>query len=87
MDHHPIVVCGDFNEDLLTSVRGPIARLLETKGFTQLIMEATTDKSTLLDHIYISRPQQCLQSDVLRTYYSYHDPVYCVLSSDPAGGT
>ncbi|CAI5678065.1 unnamed protein product [Oreochromis niloticus] len=26
-------------------------------------------------------PQQSLHSGVLRTYYSYHNPVFCVLSS------
>jgi exonuclease III len=82
MDHQPIVVCGDFNEDLLNGFPGPITRLLESRGYAQLIKEATTEKNTLLDHMYISRPQQCLQSGVLRTYYSYHNPVYCVLSTE-----
>ena len=82
MDHHTIVLCGDFNEDLLSSFRGPIGTLLQKEGYAQLIKEATTDKNTLLDHMYISEPQQCLQSGVLRTYYSYHNPVYCVLSSE-----
>ena len=81
MDHHPIVVCGDFNENVLAG-RGRIAQELESRGYAQVIEDATTDKNTLLDHIYLSPPQRCVQSGVLRTYYSYHNPVYCVLSSD-----
>jgi len=46
-----------------------------------LITSATTDKNTLLDLIFISQPQRCLQSGVMRTYYSYHNPVFCVLST------
>lgn len=80
MDCQPIVLCGDFNEDLLSSANKQIFNLLHSRGYTQLVKEATTDKNTLLDHIYISRAQHCFQSGSLRTYYSYYDPVYCVLT-------
>ena len=82
MDHHPIIVCGDFNENLLSSASKPIFELFQSKGYEQLITAATTDKNTLLDHIYISRPQCCLHSGLLQTYYSYHNPVYCTITSD-----
>lgn len=81
MDQHPIVVCGDFNEDLLSRASKPILELFQSKGYEQLITTATTDKNTLLDLIFISRPQRCLHSGVLQTYYSYHNPVYCILNS------
>ncbi|CAJ1069182.1 uncharacterized protein LOC115579693 [Xyrichtys novacula] len=80
MDHHPILVCGDFNEDLLSRARKPILELFQSKGYEQLITAATTEKNTLLDPIFISCPQSCIHSGVLRTYYSYHHPVYCVLT-------
>ena len=82
MDHHPILVCGDFNEDLLSRASKPILELFQSKGYEQLITAATTDKNTLLDPVFISRPQCCLHSGVLRTYYSYHNPVYCILTSE-----
>lgn len=82
MDQHPILVCGDFNEDLLSCARKPILKLFESKGYQQLITAATTEKNTLLDHIFISRPQCCLHSGVLQTYYSYHNPVYCILTTE-----
>ncbi|CAH2248135.1 Hypothetical predicted protein [Pelobates cultripes] len=81
MDCQPIILCGDFNKDFLCRAKKPISDLLHSRGYTQLVWAATTEKNTLLDHIYISRVQHCLQSGVLHSYYSYHDPVYCVLGS------
>jgi exonuclease III len=81
MDCQPIVVCGDFNEDRFKMGRKRIKELFESKGYSQLISTATTQEQTLIDHIYISQPGYCLQSGVLHTYYSYHDAVYCVLTS------
>ncbi|KAG7465590.1 hypothetical protein JOB18_040958 [Solea senegalensis] len=80
MNHQPVIVCGDFNEDLLSGGKKSIREVFQSRGFTQLIATATTEKQTLLDHIYISQPQTCLQAGVLQTYYSYHQPVYCVLN-------
>uniref|UniRef100_A0A669DR94 Uncharacterized protein n=1 Tax=Oreochromis niloticus TaxID=8128 RepID=A0A669DR94_ORENI len=81
MDCHPIIVCGDFNENQLQSGRKQILEQFQSRGYSQLITSATTDKNTLLDLIFVSQPQQSLYSGVLRTYYSYHNPVFCVLSS------
>ena len=80
---HPIVVCGDFNEDQLNPrTRKPILELFNSKGYTQLVTTATTEKDTALDLIFISRPERCLNWGVCRTYYSYHNPVYSVLSME-----
>ncbi|CAI5657796.1 unnamed protein product [Oreochromis niloticus] len=81
MDCHPIIVCGDFNENQLQSGRKQILEQFQSRGYSQLITSATTDKNTLLDLIFVSQPQKSLYSGVLRTYYSYHNPVFCVLSS------
>ena len=81
LDCQPVVVCGDFNEDLLKTGRKNVKEQFEAKGYSQLISTATTQEQTLIDHIYISQPGYCLQSGVLHTYYSYHDAIYCVLTS------
>ncbi|XP_059203438.1 uncharacterized protein LOC131982826 isoform X1 [Centropristis striata] len=81
MGCQPVVVCGDFNEDLLSKGKKAIQELFLSRGYSQLVSTATTEKQTLIDHIYISQPECCLQSGVLQSYYSYHDPVYCVLTS------
>ncbi|CAI5669492.1 unnamed protein product [Oreochromis niloticus] len=82
MDCHPIIVCGDFNENVLSSANKPILELFESRGYAQVITAPTTEKNTLLDLIFISQPERCLHSGVTKTYHSYHDPVYCVLSCD-----
>ncbi|CAI5689566.1 unnamed protein product [Oreochromis niloticus] len=82
MDCHPIIVCGDFNENVLSSANKPILELFESRGYAQVITAPTTEKNTLLDLIFISQPERCLHSGVMKTYHSYHDPVYCVLSCD-----
>ncbi|XP_025759938.1 uncharacterized protein LOC109197979 isoform X1 [Oreochromis niloticus] len=82
MDCHPIIVCGDFNENVLSSAKKPILELFESRGYAQVITAPTTEKNTLLDLIFISQPERCLHSGVMKTYHSYHDPVYCVLSCD-----
>ena len=85
MGCQPVVVCGDFNEDLLSRGKKAIHELFQSRGYCQLVSAATTEKQTLIDHIYISHPQSCLQSGVLQSYYSYHSPVFCVLTSLAAG--
>ncbi|CAJ1057891.1 hypothetical protein PFLUV_G00025180, partial [Xyrichtys novacula] len=82
MDCHPIIVCGDFNENLFSNASKPILDFFQSKGYGQLITAATTDKNTLLDLIFISRPQLCLSSGIMQTYYSYHNATYCVISSN-----
>ncbi len=79
MRKNPVIICGDFNEDPLSPGRKAILELFQSKEYTQLITSATTDKHMLLDHIYISHPDVCLQSGVLQAYHSYHNPVYCFL--------
>ncbi|KAL3967234.1 protocadherin Fat 1/2/3 [Sarotherodon galilaeus] len=79
MNHQPIIVCGDFNEDLMSRGKKPIHELFQSRGYAQLITAATTEKHTLIDHLYISQPYACLQSGVLNTYHSYHNPIYCVI--------
>ncbi len=79
MDFKPIIVCGDFNEDQLSHCNKPILNLFEDKGYTQLISTGTTENNTLLDPVFISGAHSNVRAGVLQTYYSYHDPVYCVL--------
>ncbi len=79
MDFKPIIVCGDFNEDQLSHCNKPILNLFEDKGYKQLISTGTTEKNTLLDPVFISGAHSNIRAGVLQTYYSYHDPVYCVL--------
>ena len=50
---NPIIVCGDFNIDLIdASSDHQLLRLMERHGFRQLVTQATTDYGSLLDHVY-----------------------------------
>ena len=44
-------------------------------GYVQLVNEPTTDRATLIDHVYFSSKQ--VQVNVRDVYYSDHDAVYC----------
>ena len=75
-----IIRAGDFNEDLLSQSRHPIFDLFRQYGFHQYIEEPTTHNRTLLDHIYIRQHKKYqVQSDVIQTYYSYHDATRAIL--------
>ena len=84
IDIHPTIVLGDVNENQKPDnrQRKPIFELFRSRNFEQLITETTTDRDTLLDPIFVSKPERFLHSGVLRSYYSYHHPVYCVMSSE-----
>ncbi|OCT76291.1 hypothetical protein XELAEV_18031490mg [Xenopus laevis] len=77
--YRPIVVCGDFNEDQLSSAKKPILEVFNEKGYAQVINSATTEKNSLLDLLFLSSCEKNVSSGILHTYYSYHNPVFCVL--------
>lgn len=79
MDFTPVIVCGDFNENQLSHANKSILNLFQDNGYTQLIHSGTTENNTLLDLVFISSSHSQVRAGVLQTYYSYHDPVYCVI--------
>ena len=44
MNLQPVIICGDFNEDLISTGKKPIQELLQIRGYTQMITTATTEK-------------------------------------------
>ena len=46
-------------------------------SLSQLVEQATTDRATLIDHVYFSRPSNDVFVQVQDVYYSDHDAVYC----------
>ena len=55
---------------------------MENNGFSQLVSYRTTDRGTVIDHIYITNlpyMYTCTEIvfDVSDTYYSDHDTIYC----------
>ena len=74
----PTIILGDFNEDLNDNDNGHshILDTMTSSGYTQLVQSPTTDRGTMIDHVYYNRPV----NDVVQvhdTYYTDHDTVYC----------
>ena len=76
-DTDRVIVLGDFNEDLLLDLESkPIYQHFMKMGFQQHVICNTTDYGSLLDHVY-SRRIDDIGVDVVDTYYSDHDRVFC----------
>ena len=69
------VIAGDFNCHLMDPHNISFQSLKE-KNFLQRITVPTTDKGTLLDHIYTLNGPALATSGVILTYYSYHHATY-----------
>ncbi|XP_062579865.1 uncharacterized protein LOC134241859 [Saccostrea cucullata] len=67
-----LIFHGDFNEDAKSG--GPIQTFMSNLGFRQVVNFCTTERGTILDHVYVSGHIQ-IEVSRLPTYYSYHDAV------------
>ena len=47
------IVAGDVNDDSLCSNGSVVERLMLSHGYTQLVQVGTTDRGTLIDHVYV----------------------------------
>ncbi len=71
-------VMGDFNDDVLRVSGSVVEQFMLSQGYTQLVRQSTSDRATLIDHVYFSE-QICndVVVQVRDAYYSDHDAVYC----------
>ncbi|XP_051272040.1 LOW QUALITY PROTEIN: uncharacterized protein LOC127372410 [Dicentrarchus labrax] len=74
-----IAVMGDFNDNILKS--STIYKFMTDKGFIQIVKQATTEKGTLIDHVYVKTSHYDVQSVVLPTYFSDHEGILCSFTS------
>lgn len=70
-----IAVMGDFNDDLLKS--SSVCKFLTDKGFGQVVTQATTEKGTLIDHVYVKTSDYEVECEVVPAYFSDHEAVVC----------
>ena len=75
MSDFPTVVVGDFNEDLLQKPDSRVLSLMSSNGYEQLVQSPTTDRGTMINHVYYNRPSANTVVQVRDTYYSDHDNV------------
>ncbi|XP_041461886.1 uncharacterized protein LOC121413199 isoform X1 [Lytechinus variegatus] len=67
------IITGDFNEDLLKGT-SKIHQLMCLHGYTQHVVNATTENGTLIDHVY-SIGLDSLKTEIIPMYYSYHEGI------------
>ena len=73
----PTIILGDINENIYDNTHSHILDTMTSSGYTQLVQSPTTDRGTLIDHMYYNRPVNDVVVQVHDTYYSDHDTVYC----------
>ena len=74
----PTIVMGDFNIDLSSdNYNRRLSNLMSTNGFAQLLKTPTTDRGTLIDHVFCNSSLQDILIEVNDCYYSDHDIIYC----------
>lgn len=71
------MVMGDFNDNILTGLT--ICKYMDPKGFIQYVTHETTEKGTLIDHIYVKTTQFQVEYTVILTYFSDHEGILCSL--------
>ena len=78
--YEDIVVCGDFNEDLMVQHNKPIRDIFVEHGFKQVISRPTTRGGTLLDAVYVRFLNvSCGKVNIIPTYFSYHDATHVAI--------
>ncbi|CAB4031615.1 Hypothetical predicted protein, partial [Paramuricea clavata] len=76
------IVFGDFNVDLSKNShehKALLSNMVQSKGYTQLITNCTTDYQTQIDHIYTNIPRLIYTSGILESYYSDHKPIFACI--------
>ena len=77
----PTVIMGDINEDILVK-ESKFEKYMDLKGFCQLIKQPTSDKGSLIDHIYVNNLMNSKKIEVeqVPVYYSDHDVITLYIS-------
>ncbi|VDI59074.1 Hypothetical predicted protein [Mytilus galloprovincialis] len=67
------IIVGDFNQDILKEERY-VESFMKSNGYVQIITEPTTEKGTLIDHVYVKGINSyCVR--IVPTFYSYHEAI------------
>ena len=68
-DDEDTIICGDFNFDYWKQPKNKLSAMLKSRGFVQVVKEATTIHGKCIDHLYV-------RAGKLRIRYQLHYPHY-----------
>ncbi len=70
------VLVGDFTNDALKSQS--LCSFMADKGYIQHVNEPTTEKGTLIDHVYVKNVENIsVHTNVVPVYFSTHEGIFC----------
>ncbi|XP_070407786.1 uncharacterized protein [Nothobranchius furzeri] len=70
-----VLLMGDFNDDILKS--SVVLKIVTDRGYAQIVTDPTTERGTLIDHVYIKSKVYEMEAVVMPTYFSDHQGIFC----------
>ena len=77
----PTVIIGDINEDLLDDTANVFLTFMNENSYHQVVRNPTTDRGSMIDHVYCNNILGNIFTKVNDCYYSDHDIVLCTIPS------
>ena len=81
-DNEDTIVCGDFNFDFWKERKNIIAVMLKSKGFVQVVKEATTIHGKCIDHVYVKCAKLNIRHHIHYPYYTDHEAICIMLKKN-----
>ena len=66
--HVPTCIVDDFNEDVSITSNTCFCAMFRSQAFKQMVSKPTHDSGTIIDHVYIMKTNNTMQTDVTDCY-------------------
>ena len=78
----PAIILGDFNVNLIDQQNCLLLNFMNSRGFSQVVSQPTTDNGTLIDHIDVRNTPISFNAniEIHDTYYLDHDCIVMEIS-------
>jgi hypothetical protein len=78
-EHEPMIILGDFNEDVLVNGTSTLIQFMNNNKFQQFVKDPTTDRATMIDLVFARNVHPNIVG-CYDIYYSDHDAVYFTIT-------